>query len=44
MVCILSSLLGMVCNSEQLGTMIVFQGGMLMQNLPAFGLGLLGSL
>ena len=40
MVCILSSLLGMVCNSEQLGTMIVFQGGMLMQNLPAFGLGL----
>ena len=34
--------MGMYCNDEQLGTMIVFQGGMNMQLLPAFGLGFLG--
>lgn len=40
---ITACLLGMLCTSEQMGTMIVFQGGMLMQLLPAFGLGFLGS-
>jgi len=34
--------MGMYCSDEQLGTMIVFQGGMNMQLLPAFGLGFLG--
>eukprot|EP00438_Fugacium_kawagutii_P021700 Skav224766 [mRNA] locus=scaffold1604:509334:521780:+ [translate_table: standard] len=39
-ICITACLMGMLCTSEQMGTMIVFQGGMLMQLLPAFGLGL----
>lgn len=39
-ICIVASIMGMYCSDEQLGTMIVFQGGMNMQLLPAFGLGL----
>eukprot|EP00435_Cladocopium_sp_Y103_P043349 s1779_g12.t1 len=41
-ICIMASIMGMYCSSEQLGTMIIFQGGMNAQLLPAFGLGFLG--
>ncbi|CAK9059333.1 unnamed protein product [Durusdinium trenchii] len=40
LICALASCLGMLCSSDQLGAMMVFQGGISMQTLPAFGLGL----
>ena len=42
LICALASCLGMLCSSDQLGAMMVFQGGISMQTLPAFGLGPLG--
>ncbi|CAJ1373504.1 unnamed protein product [Effrenium voratum] len=39
-VCAVSFALAMLLSSDQMGTIIVFQNGMLMQMLPAFGFGL----
>ena len=40
LVCGLAFLLGMYLSSDQMGVIIIFQNGMLMQMLPAFGFGL----